>query len=87
MGESVNENLNDYDEIFEKTGEKYGGGGDMAPELRLFLSCRISIYVHLSNTMFKSMSGMDDVLQQNPELMKQFAEAAVETWTKDLVGW
>ena len=26
--ESVNENLNDYDEIFEELGEKYGGAGD-----------------------------------------------------------
>ena len=25
----VNENLNDYDEVFEELGEKYGGGGDV----------------------------------------------------------
>ena len=38
---------------------------------------------HLSNTMFKSsIPGMDDVLQQNPELMKQFAEAAVGSMNK-----
>ena len=78
-GESVNENLNDYDEIFEELTEKYGGGGDMAPELRLMFTLAGSAFMfHLSNTMFKSsIPGMDDVLQQNPELMKQFAEAAV----------
>ena len=33
--------------------------------------------------MFKSsIPGMDDVLQQNPELMKQFAEAAVGSMNK-----
>jgi hypothetical protein len=33
---------------------------------------------HLQNTMFKSsLPGMDDILKQNPELMKQFASAAV----------
>ena len=53
MGESVNENINDYDEIFEELGEKYGGGGDMAPELRLLFVLRTA-FVNISNTMFKS---------------------------------
>ncbi len=77
--ESVNENLNDYDEIFEELNEKYGGDTEMAPELRLLFTLAGSAFMfHLSNTMFKSsIPGMDDVLQQNPELMKQFAEAAV----------
>jgi len=83
-GESVNENLNDYDEIFEELNEKYGGGGDMAPEIRLMFTLAGSAFMfHLSNTMFKSsIPGMDDVLQQNPELMKQFAEAAVGSMNK-----
>ena len=83
-GESVNENLNDYDEIFEELNEKYGGAGDMAPELRLlFTLAGSAVMFHLSNTMFKSsIPGMDDVLQQNPELMKQFAEAAVGSMNK-----
>ncbi len=77
--ESVNENLNDYDEIFEELGEKYGGAGEMAPEIRLLFTLAGSAFMfHLSNTMFKSsIPGMDDVLRQNPELMKQFAQAAV----------
>jgi hypothetical protein len=79
--ESVNENLNDYDEIFEELGEKYGGAGEMSPEIRLMFTLAGSAFMfHLSNTMFKSsIPGMDDVLRQNPELMKQFAEAAVGT--------
>ena len=83
-GESVNENLNDYDEIFEELNEKYGGGGEMAPELRLLFTLAGSAFMfHLSNTMFKSsIPGMDDVLQQNPELMKQLAEAAVGSMNK-----
>uniref|UniRef100_A0A6C0F8F4 Uncharacterized protein n=1 Tax=viral metagenome TaxID=1070528 RepID=A0A6C0F8F4_9ZZZZ len=77
--ESVNENLNDYDEIFEELGDKYGGAGEMAPEIRLLFTLAGSAFMfHLSNTMFKSsIPGMDDVLRQNPELMKQFAQAAV----------
>jgi len=42
----------------------------------LFTLAGSAFMFHLSNTMFKSsIPGMDDVLQQNPELMKQFAEA------------
>ena len=33
---------------------------------------------HLTNTMFKtSMPGMGDIMKDNPELMKQFASAAM----------
>ena len=89
MGESVNENINDYDEIFEELNEKYGGGGDMAPEIRLLFTLAGSAFMfHLSNTMFKSsIPGMDDVLQQNPELMKQFAEATVGSMNKGPGGY
>ena len=48
-------------------------------QLRLLFTLAGSAFMfHLSNTMFKSsIPGMDDLLQQNPELMKQLAEAAV----------
>ena len=79
--ESVNENLNDYDEVFEELGDKYGGSGSMSPEIRLLFTLAGSAFMfHLTNTMFKSsIPGMDDVLRQNPELMQQFAQAAVGT--------
>ena len=36
--------------------------------------------VHMTNTMFKSaMPGMDDILRQNPDLMRQFQTAAVNS--------
>ena len=39
-----------------------------------------AVMVHMTNTMFKSsMPGMDDILKQNPELMQQFTQAAVNT--------
>ena len=77
--ESVNEGINDYDEIFEELHEKYGGEADVAPEIRLLLSLAGSAFMfHLTQTMFKSsLPGMDDILKQNPDLMKQFASAAV----------
>ena len=77
--ESVNENIFDYDEIFEELYLKYGGDSELAPELRLMFALGGSAFMfHLQQTMFKSsMPGMDDILRQNPDLMKQFASAAV----------
>ena len=65
--------------MFEQLYEKYGGGGDMAPELKLVMMLGGSAFMfHLSNTMFKSsIPNMGDIMQQNPDLMKQFAKAAV----------
>ena len=78
-GEQVNENVSDYDEIFGELHEKYKSKASLAPELKLLLQLGGSaIMVHMTNTMFKSaMPGMDDIMKQNPELMQQFTNAAV----------
>ena len=83
--ESMSDSINDYDEVFEELYEKYGGGGEMAPELRLIMMVGGSAFMfHLTNTLFKtSMPSMDDILKQNPELMSQFANAAVNTKSTD----
>ena len=77
--ESINENITDYDEVFEELSEKYGGKTEMAPEIKLLMMLGGSAFMfHLTNTMFKSsIPGMDDILKQNPDLMNQFAKAAV----------
>ena len=82
--ESVHENINDYDEIFEELHEKYKGAAKMSPEIKLLLSLGGSAFMfHLTNTMFKSsLPGMGDVLKQNPELMKQFASAAMKSMSE-----
>jgi len=79
--EQVNENINDYDEIFAELYEKYKSRASMAPELKLLFQLGGSaMMVHLTNTMFKSaMPGMDDILRQNPDLMRQFQNAAVNS--------
>jgi len=79
--EQVNENIDDYDEIFGELHEKYKSKAKMAPELKLLFQLGGSaIMVHMTNTMFKSsMPGMDDIMRQNPELMQQFTSAAVNS--------
>lgn len=79
--EQLNENMDDYDEIFSELHEKYKSKAKMAPELKLLFQLGGSaIMVHMTNTMFKSaMPGMDDIMRQNPELMQQFTQAAVNS--------
>lgn len=83
--ESVHENINDYSEIFEELHEKYGSRTKMAPELRLLFMVGGSAFMfHLTNTMFKSsLPGMGDIMRQNPDLMKQFASAAMNSMGGD----
>ena len=79
--EQVNENIDDYDEIFAELHEKYKSKAKMAPELKLLFQLGGSaVMVHMTNTMFKSsMPGMDDIMRQNPDLMQQFTQAAVNS--------
>ena len=53
--ESVNENVDDYSDIFGELHEKYQSKAKMAPELKLLFQLGGSaIMLHMTNTMFKS---------------------------------
>ena len=78
--ESVHENLDDFDEVFEELYDKYKGKGNMPPEARmLFMLAGSGFMFHMSNSFFRSKMGninMDDILRNNPGLAKQMAAAA-----------
>ena len=61
----------------------------MAPELKLlFMLGGSAAMLHMTNTMFKSsMPGMDDIMRQNPELMQQFQNAAMNTMSQQNPGF
>ena len=88
--EQVNENINDYDDIFEELHYKYKATGkQMAPELRLFISLSGSAFMfHLTSRMFKEqpMPDVENVLKSDPELMKQFQNAAAKQYMTGNVG-
>lgn len=79
--DQVHSQQHDYDEIFEEIYEKYKDRGSMAPELRLLMSLGGSAFMyHLSNTMFKSvLPGAQDILRQNPDLMKHMQQTLLST--------
>ena len=87
-GEQINENIDDYDEIFAELHEKYKSKATMAPELKLLFQLGGSaLMVHMTNSMFKSaMPGMDDIMRQNPDLMQQFTSAAANTMGQNSPG-
>lgn len=88
-GEQINENITDYDEIFGELYEKYKSKATMAPELKLLFQLGGSaMMVSMTNSMFKSsMPTMDDMLRQNPDLMRQFQTAAVNSMANSNPGF
>lgn len=88
-GEQINENITDYDEIFGELHDKYKSKASMSPELKLLFQLGGSaMMVHMTNTMFKSaMPGMDDIMRQNPDLMRQFQTAAVNSMSNSNPGF
>jgi hypothetical protein len=87
--DQLQENINDYDDVFAELYEKYKSKASMAPELKLLFQLGGSaMMVHMTNTMFKSaMPGMDDILRQNPDLMRSFQSAAVNSMSQTSPGF
>jgi len=87
--DQIQENINDYDDIFSELHEKYKSKASMAPELKLLFQLGGSaMMVHMTNTMFKSsMPGMDDILRQNPDLLRSFQSAAVNSMAQTNPGF
>jgi hypothetical protein len=83
--ENVNDSIDDYNDIFEQLHEKYKGKSKMPPELKLLFMLGGSAFMfHLSNTLLKSnMPGLEQVMKQNPDLMKQFASATVNSMAQN----
>jgi hypothetical protein len=79
--ESIHENIDDYNDVFEELHFKYKSKAKVAPEIKLIMMMGSSAFMfHLTNTMFKtSLPQMKDVFKQNPDLMKQFAGATANT--------
>ena len=86
--EQINENIDDFDEIFSELHEKYKSKAKMAPEIKLLFQLASSgIMIHMTNTMFKSaLPGMDDIMKQNPDLMNHFTKAAMSSMESKTPG-
>src|SRR6056300_1583873 len=81
--ESVIENVDDYDGVFEELYVKYRSKVNVAPEIKLIMMLGGSAMMfHLTNSMFKTaLPNMNDVIKQNPDLVKNMM-AAVQNTTR-----
>ena len=86
-GESISEDIDSYDEIFEQLHEKYKGG-KMSPELSLLMRLGFSASViHFSNKALSTATpGFNDVIRQSPELMRMFTTATVDSMKQSSPG-
>lgn len=86
--EQLNENIDDYDEIFAELYEKYRSKTSLSPELKLLFQLSASgMMIHMSNSMFRSaIPGMDDIIRQNPDLMQHFTQAAMQSMNTNSPG-
>lgn len=75
--ESVMENVDDYDGVFEDLHNKYKGKMEVAPEVKLLMMLGGSAMMfHLTNSMFKAaVPNVNDILKQNPGLAASMVDA------------
>jgi hypothetical protein len=73
--------VDDYDGVFEELYVKYRTKVNVAPEVKLIMMLGGSAMMfHLTNSMFKSvMPNMNDVMKQNPDLIKSMMSAVQNT--------
>lgn len=79
--ESVMENVDDYDGVFEDLYNKYKTKMHVAPEVKLIMMLGGSgMMFHLTNSMFKAaIPNMNDVMKQNPDLINSMMNAVKNT--------
>lgn len=85
--ESVMDNLDDYDAIFEKLHEKYKERADLPPELQLLVTLVGGAFMfHVTKSMFSAAMprGMDS--SQTSEIMKNISKAMQSTGDSDISG-
>jgi len=79
--ESIMENVDDYDGVFEELYAKYRTKMHMAPEVKLIMMLGGSAMMfHLTNSMFKAaIPNVNDILKQNPGLAQSMMNAVKST--------
>jgi len=87
-GESIMENIMDYDTVFERLHGKYKGSMEMEPEMELLFALAGSAFqFHLSQTFFKSaIPQLGQVLRENPDVIKGFMNVAQEAARRNTGG-
>jgi len=84
--ESLYENIDDYDEVFEELYHKYKTNVAVPPEIKLVGMFASSAFMfHFSKSLFNNATntvpGFDDIMKDNPELKKAYEQAGLQKMT------
>jgi len=73
-GDEIYADQDEYDDVFEELYDKYKGKGTMAPEIKLLLGLSGSAFAFaMKKSVFnRAVPGMDEVMRQNPDVLKNF---------------
>ena len=87
-GEQISEDLDSYEELFLELYQKYKGG-KIAPEISLLLRLGFSAaVVNFTNQALSTATpAFNDVIRQNPDLMKMFTNATVQSMSQSSPGF
>jgi len=89
LSDTVEDDIDSYDEIFSELHDKYSGGKKIPPELSLCLKLGLSVsMIHITNSSLTNIApGLQDVLKQSPQLMKAFTNATVDAMKEKSPGF
>lgn len=84
--EAMAEELDDYNEIFEELHDKYSSSLNVPPELSLLFGVGGSaIQYHIKKSLFTSnMPGLNEILRNNPDIMRNIATAAGNSMNRNM---
>jgi len=82
--ESVMENVDDYDNVFERLHDKYKSKVQMAPEIELLLSLTGSAFMfHLTQSMFNNLPNLNDIAKSNPDIIQNLMKTMSQVNTSN----
>ena len=89
---AVDENISDYDEVFEDLHAKYASSVRLPPEIKLIgMVVGSGIMAHFTNSMLGSSTipnvDVDEILKADPDLRQRFAAAAARRSAEKNAGF
>ena len=77
--QSIQDDMDQYTEVFEELHAKYATKSTMPPELKLVMMVASSAFMfHMSKSMFSAVPGMEEAMRDDPELARAVAAAVAK---------
>lgn len=89
--DSINDNIDTFEPIFEKLHDKYKDSVQLAPELQLIVAfVGSAVSYHFSQQLLKkaesSIPGFGAVMGNNPALKKMYTDTAANMFAQNMIG-